>query len=179
LKAATEKPVPVLPISRTFGAIYSDCGLYRYRLWRAWGPSGRTILWVMLNPSTADDLGNNDATIERCERRSAAWGFDRMEVVNLFAFRSTEPKLLRSALDPVGPENDRHILEAASGTALILCAWGSHGLARSRSASVRTLFGTRPLHCLGLTRSGEPAHPLYLAYDRTPMPFADVLHHGA
>ena len=156
---------------RRFGATYSDCGLYRYRLWRAWGAGGRTILWVMLNPSTADHLGNNDPTIERCERRSVEWGYSRMEVVNLFALRSPYPDALRSADDPVGPGNDRAIRQAARRADAILCAWGALGGHRARSADVLALLARKPLLCLGRTARGEPAHPLYLPYDRRPLPF--------
>jgi len=158
--------------TRTYGATYSPCGLYRYRLWRAWGTADRTILWVMLNPSAADHLGNNDPTIERCERRSVAWGFDRMEVVNLFALRSPYPKALREAANPVGPDNDRHIAEAASGVELILCGWGGHGSLRGRAGVIKALLADRPLSCLGVTLAGEPAHPLYLPYRLEPVPFS-------
>jgi len=156
---------------RRFGADYSGCGLYRYSLWRAWGDSRNTILWIMLNPSRADHLGNNDPTIERCERRSVAWGFGRMEVVNLFALRSPYPKALREAHDPIGPLNDAGIAGGAAQASMILCAWGAHGVLRGRAGEVRTLLADKPLHCLGMTRAGEPAHPLYLPYDRMPIPY--------
>jgi hypothetical protein len=156
---------------RSFGARYSDCGLYRYSLWRAWGDEARTILWIMLNPSRADHLGNNDPTIERCERRSVAWGFGRMEVVNLFALRSPYPKALREAADPVGPLNDAGIAGGSAGASLILCAWGTHGSLKNRADEVRALLARRPLHCLGMTLAGEPAHPLYLPYSRSPIPY--------
>ena len=156
---------------RRFGASYSPCGLYRYNLWRAWGSSEDTILWIMLNPSRADHLGNNDPTIERCERRSAAWGFQRMEVVNLFALSSPYPRALREADDPVGPLNDDGIARSASRASMILCAWGAHGALRGRAGEVRALLTDKPLHCLGVTRTGEPAHPLYLPYGRAPIPY--------
>ena len=156
---------------RRFGADYSPCGQYRYALWRDWQPGQGTILWIMLNPSRADHLGNNDPTIERCERRSAAWGFGRMEVVNLFGFRSPYPAALRSAVDPVGPDNDARIAERAAEAGMILCAWGALGVLRGRADAVRTLLAGRPLHCLGRTKAGEPAHPLYLPYDRRPEPY--------
>lgn len=156
---------------RRFGARYSPCDLYRYSLWRDWQGGQGTILWVMLNPSRADHLGNNDPTIERCERRSVAWGFQRMEVVNLFALRSPYPTALRQAADPVGPLNDTGIAEGAAQASMILCAWGAHGALRGRSDEVRALLAGRPLHCLGVTQAGEPAHPLYLPYGRTPVPY--------
>jgi len=159
---------------RRFGAAYSACGLYRYSLWRdrsAAGATARTILWIMLNPSRADHLGNNDPTIERCERRSAAWGFQRMEVVNLFGLRSPYPKALGLAADPVGPENDAAIAARAADADMILCAWGAHGALVGRGDAVRLLLAGRNLHCLGMTKAGEPAHPLYLPYDRGPVPY--------
>ena len=125
----------------------------------------------MLNPSRADHLGNNDPTIERCERRSVAWGFQRMEVVNLFALRSPYPKALRQAADPVGPLNDAGIAEAAAQASTILCAWGAHGALRGRAGEVMSLLTDKPLHCLGVTQGGEPAHPLYLPYGRPPLPY--------
>jgi hypothetical protein len=157
---------------RRSGAIYSPCGLYRYRLWREWGDGRRTLLWIMLNPSTADHLGNNDPTIERCERRAFAWGFDRVEIVNLFALRSPDPRILRKAPNPIGPENDRAILEAADEARTILCAWGALGALGSRASRVRALLGDRPLSCLALTKSGEPAHPLYLPYALAPVHYS-------
>jgi hypothetical protein len=161
---------------RRFGASYSACGLYRYSLWRDWesdpfNNQRGTILWIMLNPSRADHLGNNDPTIERCERRSVAWGFQRMEVVNLFALRSPYPKALRAADDPVGPLNDAGIAQGAAQASMILCAWGAHGALGGRADAVRTLLAGRPLHCLGVTLAGEPAHPLYLPYGRAPVPY--------
>jgi hypothetical protein len=156
---------------RRFGARYSPCGQYRYSLWRAWEGGQSAILWIMLNPSRADHLGNNDPTIERCERRSVAWGFQRMEVVNLFALRSPHPKALREAHDPVGPLNDAGIVEGADRAAMILCAWGAHGALRGRAGEVRALLTGKSLHCLGMTLAGEPAHPLYLPYGRMPIPY--------
>ena len=155
---------------RRSGATYSPCGLYRYRLWRDWG-AGETLLWVMLNPSTADHLGNNDATIERCERRSARWGFGRVEIVNLFALRTTDPRGLLGVVDPIGGDNDRSIVEAVRDADRILCAWGSHGRLGGRATAVLGLLRGYPLSCLAVNRSGEPAHPLYLPYSLTPIPY--------
>src|ERR1051326_5628436 len=93
-------------------ALFSPCGLFRYRLWRHWTPGMPPLVFVMLNPSTAD-AEKNDPTVERCERRAKAGGFGGGEVVNLFALRSTDPKALYSAADPIGPENDKVIATAA------------------------------------------------------------------
>lgn len=161
--------------ARRFSALYSPCGLYRYQLTRGWSTSAEgdaCILWIMLNPSRADQFGNNDPTIERCERRSRRWGFADMVVVNLFGYSASTPKMLREAADPVGPDNDRHVAQAAADAGLILCAWGTHGGWLGRDVAILRLLGDRPLHCLGRTASGAPRHPLYLPYSRDPTPFA-------
>ncbi len=156
---------------RRSGAIYSACGRYRYSLWREWNAALPTLLWIMLNPSTADHLGNNDPTIERCERRTRDWGYGRIEVVNLFALRSTDPAALRRDPDPVGPENDAAIRDLLTTADATLCAWGALGGRNGRAAAVLGLAASRPLTCLGLTKDGHPAHPLYLPYGRLPIPF--------
>lgn len=169
---------PTAP-GRRFGATYSDCGTYRYRLWREWDSGEGTLLWIMLNPSRADHLGNNDPTIERCERRARDWGFARMEAVNIFALRSPYPKALKEAVDPVGPGNDAAILEAAESAGLILCAWGRWGALHGRGAATRALLAGRPLACLGVTREGEPLHPLYQPYSARPVAYSPVAYSPA
>ena len=92
-------------------AIISPCGQFRYWLRRQWGGDG-TLLYVMLNPSTAD-ADVDDATVRRCIRFARDHGFGAMEVVNLFAHRATKPADLRAAGFPVGPNNDISITAAA------------------------------------------------------------------
>lgn len=165
-------------------AVYSDCERYRYLLTRVWDASGPRALFVMLNPSTATEV-QNDPTVERCERRARTLGFGSFRVTNIFAWRATDPKEMRAQPDPVGPENDRAILDSVAWAegpgARIVCAWGAHGAHLGRGAAVeRLLRGTgRELFHLGLTRAGAPKHPLYIGYDRQPEPwvFADELNH--
>lgn len=108
------------------GALISECGLYRYRLWRRWG-IGPHATWIMLNPSTADaDL--DDPTIRRCIGFARAWGFSAIEVVNLFALRATNPRELGRSADPIGPDNDRHLSEAGRAAELRIAAWGHRPL---------------------------------------------------
>jgi hypothetical protein len=149
-------------------AVYSDCERYRYLLTRTWG-SGRKALFVMLNPSTATEL-QNDPTVERCQRRAVALGFGAFRVTNIFAFRATDPKVMRAAADPVGPENDAAILDSANWADMILCAWGNHGLHLGRGALVADFLRQTgaPLFHLGLTGQDQPRHPLYVGYDRQP-----------
>jgi hypothetical protein len=165
-------------ITRTFTkgdaaseAVYSDCERFRYVLTRVWGP-GPQALFVMLNPSTATEV-QNDPTVERCERRARALGFGAFRVANIFAFRATDPKVMRAEADPIGPDNDNAIAEAAEWADRIICAWGNHGLHLDRGAEVTALLRRRhvSLFHLGLTGQGQPRHPLYVGYDRQPEPW--------
>ena len=146
-------------------AIYSPCEAYRYALTRVWDPTGRRLTCVMLNPSTATEA-QNDPTVERCERRARALGYGAFRVANIFAFRATDPKVMRAAADPVGPGNDAAIAEAAAWADTVLCAWGSHGAHLDRGRAVERLLRAtgRPLAHLGLTQGGHPKHPLYIGY---------------
>ena len=166
-------------ITRTFQkrdaastAVYSDCERFRYTLTRVWNPDGPKALFVMLNPSTATEV-QNDPTVERCERRARALGYGAFRVANIFAFRATDPRVMRAEVDPVGPDNDDAIAQSAPWADRIICAWGTHGAHLNRGAQVATLLHAtaRPLFHLGLTKGGHPTHPLYIAYDRQPMPW--------
>ena len=151
-------------------AVYSPCERYRYLLTRVWDPAGAKALFVMLNPSTATEV-QNDPTVERCERRARALGFGAFRVTNIFAFRATDPKVMRAVGDPVGPGNDAAIRESVPWADRVICAWGAHGAHLDRGHTVQALLrGTGvPLHHLGLTKDGHPKHPLYIGYDVQPM----------
>lgn len=150
-------------------AVYSDCEAYRYELTRVWDPAGEKALFVMLNPSTATEF-QNDPTVERCERRARALGFGAFRVANIFAFRATDPKVMRAMANPIGPENDAAIASGAQWADRIICAWGSHGTHLDRGATVEHLLRAtaKPLWHLGLTQAGQPKHPLYIGYDCQP-----------
>ena len=150
-------------------AVYSDCESYRYSLTRVWDPEGRKALFVMLNPSTATEV-QNDPTVERCERRARALGFGAFQVTNIFAWRDTDPRKMRAAADPVGPENDAAILDGVHWADQVIAAWGTHGAHLDRGSAVEHLLrGTeQPLFHLGLTKGGHPKHPLYIAYTQQP-----------
>lgn len=151
-------------------------GDYRYTLWRqaAGKPAVPWVLWVMLNPSTAD-ASVDDPTIRKVRGFSERWGFGRFVVVNLYALRSTDPKALWSHPAPVGPSNDWVISQLITqGPGAIICAWGAHAK-RERVDEVTTLIYIRsngiPVQSLGLTKSGMPKHPLMLSYDTEREPF--------
>lgn len=151
-------------------AIYSPCERYRYSLTRVWDGLGRKALFVMLNPSTATEV-QNDPTVERCERRARTLGFGAFQVVNIFAWRATDPRDMRAAGDPVGPQNDAAIRAGALWADQVICAWGTHGAHLDRGSAVRALLvasGVAPLFHLGLTAAGHPRHPLYLGYAVAP-----------
>ena len=150
-------------------AVYSDCLSYRYLLTRVWDPAGPKALFVMLNPSTATEV-QNDPTVERCERRARALGFGAFRVTNIFAWRDTDPKKMRVAVDPVGPANDAAIADSSLWADRIVAAWGTHGAPLDRGPTVERLLRATglPLHVLGLTKAGHPQHPLYIGYDRQP-----------
>lgn len=152
-------------------ALFSACNSYRYRLSRRWS-DGAVLLFVMLNPSTAD-AEHDDPTIRRCIRFAQAEGFGALEVVNLFAFRATDPKDLRRSGYLVGPDNDRHIEEAAAAAAKVCLAWGSNVAGLERPQLVLPLLrkvGT-PLFVLRFTRSAYPQHPLMLPASCRLIPF--------
>ena len=148
--------------------VFSRCRTFRYRLDILWG-EGPSLNWLMLNPSTADEIAN-DPTIERCEQRARAWGYGRLIVTNLFAFRATDPRQLRAAIDPIGPQNNRHIARAAREADLVVAAWGNHGRFGSRSTAVIRMLDGRDvrLYALNIAKTGEPMHPLYLPYRLRP-----------
>ncbi|MCP3970131.1 MAG: DUF1643 domain-containing protein [Rhodobacteraceae bacterium] len=156
-------------------AVYSDCERYRYLLTRTWDTAGQKALFIMLNPSTATEL-QNDPTVERCERRARALGFGAFRVTNIFAWRNTDPRAMRAATDPVGPENDAAILDSCPWADRIICAWGTHGAHLDRGPAVETLLRRntdQPLHHLGLTKAGHPRHPLYIGYAVQPVPWTE------
>jgi hypothetical protein len=113
----------------------------------------------MLNPATADEI-NDDPTIRRCLGFARSWGFGALAVGNLFAFRTPSPALLRSAPEPIGEKNDEWLVRLRAESDLAVAAWGDHGRFLRRGAAVRAALPA--LHHLGLTKLGEPRHPLYL-----------------
>jgi hypothetical protein len=152
------------------GATFSACRRWRYRLWRRWDGARPVANFLMLNPSTADEV-KLDPTCTRARDYAERWGYGALIVTNVFAWRATDPEALNSAQDPVGPKNDRAILRAAREAAIVVCAWGNHGAHLGRAdAVVRLLERARvPLHALRVNGTGAPAHPLYLPASLAPL----------
>lgn len=145
------------------GAIISPCGKYRYYLQRPLEGKGRRVVFVMLNPSTAD-AERDDPTIRRCLGFARREGASMLQVVNLFAYRATDPLELLKQSDPAGPENGGHLFAACTYPgALVIAAWGAGGTPEHsiRFQELARAWGVS-LWCLGRTKDGSPKHPLYV-----------------
>lgn len=140
--------------------IFSPCRTYRYSLWRECIGGEGYAMFVGLNPSTADET-QDDPTIRRCIAFAKAWGYAGLCMTNLFAFRATDPKDMKAAADPVGPDNNKHIGILAQRAGVVVAAWGANGTHLGRDAEVLAMLD-QALHCLALTKDGHPCHPLYL-----------------
>jgi hypothetical protein len=149
------------------GAIFSDDRKYRYRLWRVWDINKSSVLFIMLNPSTADE-NVLDPTVRRCLGYAMKWGYGRIDICNLFALRATNPKELYKSDDPIGPDNNRYIVETANECDKTILAWGNHGELDDRYIDVIELLKDTAF-ILAKTKSLQPAHPLYLKGDLLPV----------
>ncbi|RPH72753.1 MAG: DUF1643 domain-containing protein [Myxococcaceae bacterium] len=150
---------------------------YRYALWRTWNTEREPLLFIMLNPSTADAEAD-DPTIRRCVGFGASLGFGSVRVVNLFAWRATEPAEMMRAKDPIGPLNDGFIRDESKDVrakgGIVVAAWGQlkrfpqacpdREKFNARNTHVFSMLDRQgiPVHCLGLTKDGHPRHPLML-----------------
>ncbi len=149
------------------GAIFDATGYYRYCLWRRWRPevdqgTGDRVTFIMLNPSTAD-AQQDDPTIRRCIGFAQGWGYGCLEVVNLFAYCTSQPTHLLHVADPIGNNTDRHLLDAVCRSHRVIVAWGNRGIWHDRAQQVLALLPSYiPLHCLGTTKTQQPRHPLYI-----------------
>lgn len=154
--------------SEISGASFSPCLRYRYSLWRQWNfkvDNVSTIAFIGLNPSTASEWAN-DPTVTRCIHYAQRWGFDRMYMLNLFAWRDTDPSEMKAAKEPVGVKNNHTLVNTEAS--MLLCCWGTHGKHRHRQNRVLTMLRGRKLHALELNKDGSPRHPLYLAKSLVP-----------
>ncbi len=157
--------------SMEYGAVFDASGRYRYSLWRAWSAYHPRLVFILLNPSTADEE-RNDPTIRRCIGFARVWGFGSVEVVNLFAYRATHYREMFMVIDPVGEENDRFLTQAVERCSTVVVGWGARGTLLGRDRQVMSLLtGRNDVYCLGTTRGGQPRHPLYVKGDRCRMPF--------
>jgi hypothetical protein len=166
--------------ARSDSAYITPDGRYRYHLRRqlADDPTAPAMVFIMLNPSTADAT-TDDATIRRCKGFAEREGYGALEVVNLFAWRATDPQELRTVPDPVGPDNDRHILAAATRAGTVVAGWGAYVLSLGMVGAERVGWVAGKLEragvqlcCLGISGAGQPRHPLMLRADAPLQPWS-------
>lgn len=145
-------------------AIFSPDRVYRYTLERTWDESLPTVVFVLLNPSTADETVD-DPTNVRGMNFARDWECGQCVFVNLFAWRTPSPKVMKKADCPIGPDNDKWIKHWADRADILVAAWGTHGAHRNRNRAVLRLLDGYPLQCFEKTKGGHPKHPLYLKGD--------------
>ena len=153
------------------GAQFSRCRRWRYLLWRRWDETRPVANFLMLNPSTADEL-QLDPSCTRARNYAERWGYGALIVTNVFGWRSTDPAALKLAKNPVGRGNDAAIVQAAREAQLVVCAWGNHALHLERAQRVVELLRGVRLHFLRMNGCGQPAHPLYLPANLRPTRWA-------
>jgi hypothetical protein len=149
-------------------AEFSPCRTWRYALRRIRAPEAPSVMFVGLNPSTADEI-RDDPTARKCIRFAESWDYGGIILANLFAYRATDPRELKVVSDPVGPDNDHWLTRLAGEATIVIAAWGVYGGFIRRDSVVMDLLGD--VRCLGLTKDGKPRHPLYLKSDCRPVPF--------
>ncbi|MEL6221262.1 MAG: DUF1643 domain-containing protein [Cyanobacteria bacterium J06627_8] len=160
-------PIRDLPIKDS-GAVFSPCQAYRYSLWRVWNAQAPKVLFIGLNPSTAD-AENNDPTIRRCIGFANEWGYGGVYVANLFSWRSPHPRLLKQAAEPIGEHTNDWLVKLNDETDLTIACWGNNGSFQHRDIAVMGFL--KGLHCLRMTKQGNPSHPLYLPKHLAPIRF--------
>ena len=156
-------------------AIYSECERYRYVLDYHFGVGTRTVAFVGLNPSTATEK-KLDPTLTRCRNFAESWGYDGFTMLNLFAWRDTDPRKMKAKGGAaIGELNDKFIASVVASCEIAVCCWGNHGSFLNRSNAVNQLVEahTGKLKCLKITKANEPIHPLYLAANSWLMPFEE------
>lgn len=147
----------------------SLCRTYRYALWRTWDATKPYVLFICLNPSTADEI-DDDPTLLRCIEFARSWGYGGLCMGNLFAFRATQPKDLMKSSNPIGDDNDYWLEQLSKDAGIVVAGWGNHGVFLNRSAEV--LRKLKEVYCLKINKSGEPSHPLYLSKELKPLTFS-------
>jgi hypothetical protein len=154
---------PAWPADSTVTAVFSKCQQYRYELQEIWEPSKPLVLWLLMNPSVAC-LDFADPTLRKTGKFARAWGYGGQLVGNVHAYRATDKMRLLEVADPVGPENNRRILDMAARAKTVVLAYGQppKALRQRGSELVALLRHHRGLCHLRLAKDGTPVHPLYL-----------------
>lgn len=155
-------------------AVYSSCRQYRYILHRRWDDADRTVMFIMLNPSTATE-DFDDPTVRKCRTYASRWGYNHLIIGNIMAYRATDPGALGRIYDPIGPENHQILSTTiAFYRPMLICAWGrvARKFAHAETAMCDLLRKLHAVsHALRVNKNGSPGHPLYLPLDATPIPW--------
>lgn len=167
-----KRHVDQTPAIQKSGAIISECGLYRYRLWRIWDEERAFLVWIMQNPSTADAV-DDDPTIRKCIGFSERAGYGGIVVMNVFAWRAADERELLKAPDPIGPENWDYLIGATNIRlgSRVVAAWGNRfgpkrkSIFRDAYCHAAAACVQQGAVCLGTTKSGDPKHPLFVSYE--------------
>lgn len=165
-------------ITHPNGTALSSDGKYRYLLVRQLVEVGTPLIctFIMLNPSTADHTVD-DPTIRRCKTFALGWGYSKMVVVNLFAFRATDPYgLIHSDEDTIGPRNAEYVRHGMEMGDMVVAAWGNYIvnapiLAVKSRPIIDLIHSTKETFCLSITKGGQPSHPLYIKGNTAPSHF--------
>jgi hypothetical protein len=147
-------------------AVLSDEREYRYQLLRSWDSEKPTLVFIMLNPSTADEI-KDDPTIRRCVGYAEDWGFGKLIVGNLYAYRTSDPEELNKIENPIGPKNDKYLKDICDKADKVLVAWGANEAVENREVEVAEFLDSE-LYALNTTKHGHPNHPLYQPKDIEP-----------
>ena len=151
-------------------AVYDSTEQYRYFLRRIWREGEPLVSFIGLNPSTATEL-QNDPTVQRCQNFANRWGYGGFIMLNIFAYRSTDPQGLKEIDDPVGLRTDEYLRLGVDAAERVVCCWGTHGQVQDRHSAVRELLANDELFCFRQTKAGFPNHPLYLRNDSEVIPY--------
>ena len=153
--------------------VFSTDRHHRYTLIHRWDEllnPDHGIAWICLNPSTADEH-QLDPTLRRIRDFSATWGYSFFIMLNLFAWRATQPADMKVATDPVGPDNDKWIAHWSSKVDRVMLGWGEHGAHNGRDQQVLAYLDRSKTFCLERNASGQPKHPLYVSKKNKPLLF--------
>ncbi|WP_419882889.1 DUF1643 domain-containing protein [Peribacillus sp. B-H-3] len=154
------------------GAVFDETRTYRFSLTRVWEPDKEKVVFICLNPSTADE-NIDDPTLIRCIDFAKRWSngkYGWLEIVNLFGYRTKDFNNLKNAIDPIGSDNDNFILNAVKDADLVVAAWGENGAYQKRAEEVLKLLSNNniPIYCLDILNGGQPKHPLYVKATNEP-----------
>ena len=153
------------------GVRLSSCKKHRLQLWREWDSNLPKVLFIMLNPSTADHE-QDDPTLRRCIDFAKQWGYGGLYIGNLYSLRAADPKTLVKVSKFNHRDNYKHIVSIALQCQLVVCAWGNYPIIKKLGIPLNIFKQlNQKLHCIALSKTGTPKHPLYLKKSLTPIPF--------